>query len=287
MVAMPGIAPMKFSEADAGSASTYLTDSAYVLEQKLDGSRAIAAIYPDHVRWYTHGGATLKHTAATQHTARLGAALVAACSSFTDLLAPDPLYLDGEIITGTGEYWVFDIPEENSSFEERRALLADLFDSCGDGQSLGDGINLTPQATTTEAKTALWEAVKASGGEGCMAKRLDSLYEPGKRAKHSVKLKLVVTADVVVTEVNRPDPQHGSFALSVCDDRGNLVPVGACSAIGKDPATKVGDVIEVKYLYWTGVSLYQPRMLRIREDKQPHECLTDQFSAYSREVVQP
>jgi hypothetical protein len=43
-------------------------------------------------------------------------------------------------------------------------------------------------------------------------------------------------------------------------------------------------VIEVANLNWTGSSLYQPRMLKILEDKAPEDCRFDQFKIYSREM---
>lgn len=65
---------------------------------------------------------------------------------------------------------------------------------------------------------------------------------------------------------------------------GELVPVGSCSAIGR-PHVEVGDVIEVAYLYWTGACAYQPRMVRVRADKEAARCTTGQFLPYSRETI--
>jgi hypothetical protein len=92
---------------------------------------------------------------------------------------------------------------------------------------------------------------------------------------------------VIVTSFNRPDARHGSATLGVLDPRlgpTELIPVGACSLIGK-PQVSVGDVIEVAYLNWTGSALYQPRMTRVRTDKLPEDCTMAQFRPYSRRVV--
>ena len=56
--------------------------------------------------------------------------------------------------------------------------------------------------------------------------------------------------------------------------------------IGKDPAIREGDVVEVSFLYWTGTSIVQPRIVRRREDKAGSECALAQFRTYSREEAQ-
>ena len=129
-----------------------------------------------------------------------------------------------------------------------------------------------------------------------MLKSLDAGYSPGERVDHSVKLKFVKSADVVVLTVNRPDAKHGSATFGVVSgpwskwEHDEFIggvgyrTVGGCSLIGK-PEVVPGDVIEVNYLYWTGEALYQPRMMQVRIDKDPAECLVAQFPIYTREVL--
>ncbi len=122
-----------------------------------------------------------------------------------------------------------------------------------------------------------------------MAKQLDSLYEPGKRVKHSVKIKFTKTADVVVTRStrgrNEAGRETGAFAFAVQNAKGEMRQMGSCSAIGK-PEVKVGDVIELAYLYRAGDGLLvQPRMIKVRADKVPADCTIDQFPTYSKAVL--
>ena len=66
-----------------------------------------------------------------------------------------------------------------------------------------------------------------------------------------------------------------------------LMEIGACPAIGNGEPP-VGAVIEVEYLYLTDANrLYQPRMFRLREDKQPEQCKWQQLEGpqINREVV--
>ncbi len=84
-------------------------------------------------------------------------------------------------------------------------------------QVLGDGI-------------ALFGAAKERGLEGIVAKRLDSVYEPGRRSRSWRKIKVVHEVDAVVVGW-RPGAGHrqgaiGSIALGLYD-KGSLRYVGS------------------------------------------------------------
>lgn len=245
----------------------------WLFEQKMDGTRCIIEIDHNEMAAYQRNGNPLKHTAALQHLDLIFDGLMN--------LAPGTV-VDGEIMIQTGEYLVFDLPvhpllSPTAPYVHRRLMLT--------VQPFRGPVDYVRQAVGHGAKADLLREVEEAGAEGLVAKHLHSPYESGVRVKHVLKRKFVQTADVIVTEVNRPDPKHGSFTLAVNDpETGKVVGVGACSAIGK-PLVKVGEVIEVNFLNWTGTRLYQPRMMKIREDKLPQECLTDQFRPYSRESV--
>jgi ATP-dependent DNA ligase len=277
---------MKFAEGDLEAAHEAVSDPALVIEQKLDGTRGLVVLTRNRIWWPGSGGrGALAHTAATQHLPKINAALATVFESVTDI--ETTIVLDGEIMIHTGEYQVFDLVQvrvgdidvigPNDALEVRRTgleVLADFFTG---------PVHLVHQAKSTVEKVTLLNRVIAGGGEGVMLKHIDSTYQPGVRTTQIRKAKLVKTADVVVTAVNRPDPTHGSAALAV-PTPGGMVDVGACSLIGKPPV-QVGDVIEVAYLYWTGSRLYQPRMMRVRDDKAAADCDLSQFPVYSRAVV--
>ena len=278
--------PMQFMEIDLCEVDTLIEDPDWIFEQKFDGTRGVCVVNEKEVWWPgAKGVGELSHTAATQHLPVLNPYL----SKLMENTEFGQIVLDGEIMVGTGDYYIWDIlyfregdtvliDPNISDLKTRRKILEALYERLPD-----DGpIKLVRQATNPIEKKGLYEDVKFGGGEGVMAKRLDGKYESGKRVDHTVKLKFVKTADVVVLQVNRPDRRHGNFALGAYNEKGKVVFIGSCSAIGKDPETKVGDVIEVAYLYWTGNSLYQPRMLRIRTDKPPSDCLISQFPEYHR-----
>lgn len=282
--------PMKFTEVE-GDPARYITDDSWVMEQKMDGTRGLAVVRHDRPVWWPGRGGrgALAHTAATQHIPAINPVLKRIVGD-----TPGEAVFDGEIIVGTGEYHLFDVPyvrfgaeviQPTDPFSRRRRVLEalDLLDLIA-----GTPVKVVRQARTTREKGDLIKDVETAGGEGVMLKRVDSLYLPGIRTKSQLKFKFVKTADVVVLSVNRPDAKHGSCTFGVFSevvkDGGTLVVVGGCSLIGK-PEVKVGDVIEVNYLYWTGSSLYQPRMTRVRDDKPAVDCLLSQFPAYSRRAV--
>ena len=57
---------------------------------------------------------------------------------------------------------------------------------------------------------------------------------------------------------------HNSAALELFDEQ-KWVPVGHVSLNGK-PAVKVGQLVEVRFLYWWKSALYQATFIRVRDD---------------------
>jgi len=100
--------------------------------------------------------------------------------------------------------------------------------------------------------------------------------------KEVLEVKKIHTIDCVVMERDRSGK---NIVLGVYQGR-LLMEIGACSATGGEPP--VGAAIEVEYLSLTDANhLHQPRMLRLRDDKQPEQCKWQQLegSQVNREVV--
>jgi ATP-dependent DNA ligase len=109
---------------------------------------------------------------------------------------------------------------------ERRARLETVLGSAG------APVHLTP-ATTDAALAQEWfERFEGAGLDGVIAKRLDGVYEPGKRAM--LKVKHARTADCVVAgfrwHKNGPGTLVGSLLLGLYDDDGRLHHVGVTSS---------------------------------------------------------
>jgi ATP-dependent DNA ligase len=97
-------------------------------------------------------------------------------------------------------------------------------------------VHLTP-ATSDRALAADWfDRFEGAGLDGVIAKRLDSPYQPGKRAM--LKIKHQRTADCVVAgfrwHKNGPGTHIGSLLLGLFDDAGKLNHVGVTSSFSWD-----------------------------------------------------
>lgn len=282
--------PMRFESADITDLPNLVTNDEVVLEQKLDGARLLTVIengptdFHTRVDFRTHGGRPMRYAAAAQHFDTIRPELARLLGD-----TPGRIVLDGEIMPDTGTYHLFDVPEmrlggvewvrPSDPLHRRRERLETIAATLA---PYARHVTVVAQAQTPRAKQLLIDQVTEIGGEGFMAKHRIGRYEPGKRVRHTLKVKFVHTADVVVTAFERPDVRHGSASLAVYHGD-TLVPVGGCSLIGK-PEVAVGDVIEVAFAHFRD-AMIQPRMLRTRPDKTPAECTIGQFKTYSKAVV--
>jgi bifunctional non-homologous end joining protein LigD len=112
----------------------------------------------------------------------------------------DLLYLDGHMTTSL-------------AYQERRALLEEL--------ELEGPSWRTPSYHRGEGRPLL-DATMKMGLEGVVAKRLDSSYEPGRRASHWIKVKNVCTQEVVIgghtPGEGRRGGRVGALAIGYYDD---------------------------------------------------------------------
>lgn len=269
-----------------------LSDSDWVAEQKHDGTRALIVLSGDaEPQALTRKGGTLGHTAATQH---LGPIFDALHTMHRLLTAGQKIVLDGEIMIDSGQYRVWDIAAmvnpagrdiiQHLPWEHRRAWLEKFYDNGWMTDDDEDVVVVTYAAHDEQAKRDLLQAAHRMGVEGLVFKHRESPYVEGQRSDHWRKLKFTYTADVVVHKVNRGRNDEGREVGNIAFGMPDGTILGACSAIGK-PHVEVGQVIEVKYLYFTGASVIQPRMERVREDKQPEDVDMDQFRPYTKEEI--
>ncbi len=184
---------------------------------------------------------------------------------------PDDFLIDGEAI---GErLFVFDILEykdqdlREQPYTERLEILEKLpFD---------DVVQLVATAKTQTEKTELLKQLKVDNTEGIVLKKADALVTPGRpnSGGNQLKYKFYETATVLVHKVN----DKRSVAISVYDN-GATVDVGNVTIAVNKEIPKVGDCIEVRYLYaYKGGSLYQPTFLNVRDDIDQKECAIKQL----------
>lgn len=244
-----------------------INDPEWVFQQKMDGTRAMVNL--ETLQFSQRNGNPLKHTAATQWIPEILQDL-----SDMGLSGQANTILDCELLIERGELWVFDLidPWYLTRELQHRVLEMSRLPS-------GERVHVVPTSMTPQGKRELVEACRDR--EGVVAKLRSGAYVPGKRVEHVVKLKNVHRAEVVVMSTSQSPL---SAALGVWTDEGPRT-VSRASLIGKDPMITPGDVVEVEYLAWTGVSLLQPRIVRRRPDKTAEDCNLGQFKTYSREAI--
>jgi ATP-dependent DNA ligase len=100
-----------------------------------------------------------------------------------------------------------------------------------DGLALSPPLHKTPQTEDAAVARVWFERFEGAGLDGVVAKRLDGVYQPGKRSM--IKVKHARTADVVVAGYRswKKDQQAiGSLVLGLYDEQGELHHVGVCAA---------------------------------------------------------
>ena len=135
-------------------------------------------------------------------------------------------------------------------------------------------MELVKLAFTSAEKQALFNRVRLSAGEGVVLKKLDSVHSPDRPATggDQLKAKFWETATVVVTGINAT---KRSVQVAATDCHGTVeVPVGNVTIPPNKEVPAVGDLVEVRYLYFfpNGGSLYQPQYLYVRKDADRQDC---------------
>ena len=268
-----------------GDVGPFLADDAWVAEQKFDGSRCLIIITPDAVEFHGRKGKPLAHSASKVHFDALRAAVapIQAAEGLVELV------IDGELVHYHGQYHAFDLPTArfttgevvtpDSTLDERRRALEHIGSLITEPK-----IEVVYQARTTAEKQALAEAILDNNCEGLVVKERTSTYAQGKRTSSGLKAKTYKSCDVVCIARNEKSDASAAFAMYDGDE---LRRVGSCSMIGK-PDWQPGEVGEVKYLYaGSALILYQPTLLRVRDDKDPRDCTIDQLVPTSRKAVTP
>ncbi|ALX49837.1 ATP-dependent DNA ligase [Lentibacillus amyloliquefaciens] len=115
------------------------------------------------------------------------------------------------------------------TFDERKRTLADVFVG---KRSLGDRLHHISSSDNAEA---LWQDIFAHKGEGMIAKRKDSRYQPGKKHHDWFKVKNWRTIKAFLTFY---EPNNDYFTVCVFQDN-SVIEIGKCKHGLDDEAYKV------------------------------------------------
>lgn len=261
------ILPMLASTVSAHQLAELMDSRRWVAQRKYDGDRVMVRVADGEVSLLNRRGQTKTRNVSIHHT-----------TPFTALHTGHWLF-DGEVVGST--LVLFDLlyatngtttwVHNDISFTDRHRALSIIVSTLN-----LDSEHITLAPVHQDKHTLLTEAVE-NGHEGIILREADAPYQQGLRSASLVKHKLIKDADVVVTALHAT---KDSATLSVYEADGTMREVGAASTIGKGEV-KVGDVWVVTYLYVTDPAhprMFQPRLVRRREDKTAQQCLIDQFA---------
>ena len=254
-----GVVPQLLNNIEESMLNAYIADPSWMMQQKFDGKRMMVRRTGDKVEGINRRGLTCGLPDVIRDT-------------FLENTKSDFL-IDGECV---GEiYYAFDYLEDNG-IDMRTEAALDRYDALkADFDDMGPSVLVVSNATSPARKRKLLDQVRAGNFEGVVLKQVNSLYKPGRPNKFGdqLKFKFVATADVIVAEVN----DKRSVAMRVFNGE-ETVNIGNCTIPPNHDIPKIGEVIEVRYLYaYPNGALYQPIYLGPRTDKEAYSCKINQL----------
>ncbi len=191
----------------AKSTADSFSDQNWLFEIKWDGYRAIAEVLNDNVKLYSRNGNSFidaypviaKQLQKLSISAVLDGEIVVMDENGNPNFQKLQNYVDN--IHLWLAYYVFDLLElkgeklYDQPLIKRKHLLANL---------LGDDPVIKYSDHVNEAGEAFFKVVSEKGLEGMMAKKMDSLYYPGKRTNEWLKIKVHNTDEAVIAGFTQP-----------------------------------------------------------------------------------
>lgn len=240
-----GLIPQLLNPINEDEITKYINDPSWLLQEKLDGKRIMVKV--------DNGTVTASN--------RRGLICAIPSSIEQELSTLASGVFDGELIGST--YHMFDVLEYGQDmrgantlrrFETLRALIS------GKGFK---NLALVTCGISTAEKKAIFDALQHK--EGVVVKHIHSPYVSGRPTTgggNQLKCKFWSSCSVKVLQVNA----KRSIKVGVLDG-GVIVSVGNVSVPTNYDLPNIGEIVEVKYLYYyPGGSLFQPQYLGSRDD---------------------
>jgi bifunctional non-homologous end joining protein LigD len=262
-----GILPQLLNPIEYTEVKRLLKDPAWCVQEKFDGKRTLLQ----------KNGETV--TAINRKGLAIGLPSPIAVSA--QKITRD-FVIDGECVGDV--LYAFDLLEltgedyRSKPYQRRLVALARLIDAPGVAH-----IELAETTTDSDNKERQFTHLRAEKREGVVLKRLDAPYAPGRPASGgpTLKHKFYATLSAVVAKVN---PQR-SVELRLLGQDG-WQSAGNVTIPPNHPVPKLGQVVEVRYLYAFSESgsIYQPTYLGVRSDTGVEECTRSQLKFKATEA---
>lgn len=249
----PKIFPQLLNPISEEEATIYIENKEWLAQEKLDGKRIIIKVDEGEVYATNRRGVSCAIPQKVEE----------ALSKMVNAI------LDGELVNG--KYIIFDGLElyrdnlKNLGVENRfntitkavkeRILLANPEAPIG----------IVECAISSKEKQALYDSLKTK--EGVVFKLKNSPYTAGRPASGGSQLKCKFWSSATVQVLNINDKR--SVEVGIASSKPGLLSIGNVSVPPNYELPKIGDLVEVKYLYYfPGGSLFQPQYLGIRDDAE-------------------
>ena len=262
------IRPQLLNEISEVEAINLIEDSNYCMQEKFDGRRRLISKNEGKIDGINKKGIIIPLT--VEMTDQL------------ESISKSSYIIDGEDM-GDKIMLFDDLTNPNESYFNRFGLLIKLINS--QDYDPDKTLQVVKTAWDKTSKKEMFKVLKESNAEGVVFKRIDAPYTPGRPASRGsqFKCKFYETASCIVSSVS---DVKNSIALHVLDDDGTIVPIGNTTLYANSPTVKVGNIVEVKYLYYNeGGSLYQPVLLDVRDDVYTDECKLDKLKRKKNETT--
>lgn len=258
--------PQLLNEIDEEEALKLINDDAWLMQEKEDG-RNIGVIL-------SNGKAIASNKKGQQIS--IPEKILRDIEVFNDNLT-----FCGELVGDVFKVW--DVLDDNTeigniSYLSRYSMLKVLV-----GRMDSNSIKATKTALTYTEKMFLFSEMKQKNAEGVVFKLKSSLYHPGRpnSGGDHLKFKFRATCSVIAGEQRKEGKR--SVEMWVYDGPVR-VNVGSVTVYPNQEMPKIGQVLEIKYLYaYKGGSLFQPVLKEFRDDVEPDECTISQLK-YKREL---
>jgi bifunctional non-homologous end joining protein LigD len=252
--------PQLLNPVDEERMRELLRDPAWVMQEKLDGRRVLLLKRDGQVTGVNRKGLTI--------------GLPESIIKSAECIEGD-FVLDGECITDL--FHTFDILSLHGEdlrplgFHARSTALLNLL-----AGAMQRHIHFVASFYETKAKERALDELRKTKREGVVFKQADAPYTPGRpnSGGSQLKHKFYATCSAVVAKVNA----QRSVELRLLGGEGWL-PAGNVTIPPNHRVPRVGDVVEVRYLYAFAESgaLYQPVYLGLRTDINQHDCGVSQL----------
>ena len=255
-----GILPQLLNSIDEAQVQRFIDDPGYCAQEKYDGRRILIQKVGEEVAGINRRG--------------LAVGLPETILGSAKAIRGD-FIIDGECVGD--HFYAFDILQgpgfelRPQSYQQRLVALINLL-----ALARQTVIRFAQTAFAPPQKRDLLNWLRRENKEGIVFKQLDAPYTPGRpnSGGPQLKHKFYATCSAVVSRLN----EKRSVELRLLNCKG-WVPVGNVTIPANFEIPKVGQVVEVRFLYAYRESnaLYQPVYLGLRQDVEIHECVLSQL----------